>query len=51
MIRSYGWMELEGYRIVRMLEPIPRTAALQVRLKTPKSVGEIPFALAEVELP
>lgn len=50
-IRSYGSMELEGYRIVRMLELIPRTAALQVRLKTPKSVGEIPFALAEVKLP
>jgi hypothetical protein len=44
-------MELEGYRIVRMLEPIPQTASLQVRLKTPKSFGEVPFTLANVKLP
>ncbi len=50
-IRSYGTMELEGYRIVRMLEPIPQNAALQVRLKTPKSFGEVPFAIADVKLP
>jgi hypothetical protein len=50
-IRSYGTMELEAYRIVRMLEPIPPTASLQVRLKTPKSFGEVPFTLADVKLP
>lgn len=50
-IRSYGTMDLEGYRIVRMLEPIPQNAALQVRLKTPKSFGEVPFTLAEVNFP
>ena len=50
-IRSYGTMELEAYRIVRMLEPIPPTASLQVRLKTPKSFGEVPFTLANVKLP
>ena len=50
-IRSYGTMELEAYRIVRMLEPIPPTASLLVRLKTPKSFGEVPFALTSVQLP
>jgi hypothetical protein len=44
-------MEFEGYRVVRMLEPIPQNTPLQVRLKTPKSSGEIPFAPAEVKLP
>jgi hypothetical protein len=50
-IRSFGTMELEGYRIVRMLEPIPQTASLQVRLKTRKSFREVPFALSNVKLP
>jgi hypothetical protein len=50
-IRSYGTMDLEDYRIIRMLEPIPQTASLQVRLKTPKSFGEVPFFLATVKLP
>ncbi len=34
-----------------MLEPIPQTASLQVRLKTPKCFGEVPFSLAAVKLP
>jgi hypothetical protein len=34
-----------------MLEPIPRTASLQVRLKTPKSFGELPFSLTNLKLP
>jgi len=50
-IRSYGTMEIEPYRIVRMLEPIPPNATLQVRLKTAKSFGEVPFKLADVKLP
>ncbi len=50
-IQSYGTMDMEPYRIVRMLEPIPPTATLQVRLKTAKSFGEVPFALANVKLP
>jgi hypothetical protein len=50
-IRSYGTMEVETYRIVRMLEPIPPTASLRVRLKTTKSFGEVPFALTSVKLP
>jgi hypothetical protein len=50
-IRSYGTMDMDPYRIVRMLEPIPPTATLQVRLKTPKSFGEVPFTLANVKLP
>ncbi len=50
-IRSYGTMDLENYRIVRMLEPIPDGASLQVRLKTPRSFGEVPFALANIKLP
>jgi hypothetical protein len=50
-IRSFGTMDLEGYRIIRMFEPIPQNASLQVRLKTPKSFGEVPFALANVKLP
>jgi len=50
-IQSYGTMDMEPYRIVRMLEPIPPTATLQVRLKTPKSFGEVPFALANIKLP
>lgn len=50
-VPSYGSTDLEGYRIVRMLEPIPATAALQVRLKTPKSFGEVPFALSNLKLP
>jgi hypothetical protein len=50
-IRSFGTTELEGYRIIRMFEPIPQNASLQVRLKTPKSFGEVPFTLANVKLP
>jgi len=50
-IPSYGTMDVESYRIVRMLEPIPPTATLQVRLKTAKSFGELPFTLANVKLP
>ena len=50
-IQSYGTMDLESYRIVRMLEPIPPTATLQVRLKTSKSFGELPFTLSNVKLP
>jgi hypothetical protein len=50
-IQSYGTMDVESYRIVRMLESIPPTAALQVRLKTPKSFGELPFTLTNVRLP
>ncbi len=50
-IRSYGTMEVETYRIVRMLEPISATASLQVRLKTPKSFAEVPFALSDLKLP
>jgi hypothetical protein len=44
-------MDLDNYRIVRMLEPIPEGASLQVRLKTPRSFGEVPFTLANVKLP
>jgi hypothetical protein len=50
-IRSFGTMDVEPYKIIRMLEPIPPTATLQVRLKTPKSFGELPFALTNVKLP
>lgn len=50
-VPSYGSTDLEGYRIVRMLEPIPPTATLQVRLKTPKSFGEVSFALSNLKLP
>jgi hypothetical protein len=50
-IRSFGTMDLEGYRIIRMFEPIPQNASLQIRLKTPKSFGEVLFALANVKLP
>jgi hypothetical protein len=50
-VRSFGTMDLEAYRIVRMFEPIPPTASLQVRLRTPKSFGEIPFSLVGVQLP
>jgi hypothetical protein len=50
-IRSYGTMELENYRIVRMFEPIPEGASLFVRLKTARSFGEVPFQLTNVKLP
>ena len=50
-IHSYGITDVEGYRVVRMLEPIPPTASLQVRLKTPKSFGEVRFAFQDVKLP
>lgn len=50
-IRSYGTTDYEPYRIVRMLEPVPANASLQVRLKTPKSFAEVPFTLADVKLP
>jgi uncharacterized protein with GYD domain len=50
-IPSYATTDLESYRIVRMLEPVPESASLQVRLKTAKSFGEVPFALADVKLP
>lgn len=50
-IESYGTTDVEGYRIVRMLERIPQNASLRVRLKTPRSFAEIPFALRDVPLP
>jgi hypothetical protein len=50
-ITNYGTTEIESYRIVRMLEPIPPAATLQVRLKTPRSFGEVPFTLTNVKLP
>ncbi|MEP6769961.1 MAG: hypothetical protein ABJC61_14910 [Acidobacteriota bacterium] len=50
-ISSYGTTDLEGYRIVRVLDPIPETASLQVRLKTARSFGEVPFSFSNVKLP
>ena len=50
-IQSYGITDVEGFRVVRMLEPIPPTASLQVRLKTAKSFGEVRFAFQDVKLP
>jgi hypothetical protein len=50
-IQTYGTTDVEGYRVVRMLEPVPPTATLQVRLKTPKSFGEVRFAFQDVKLP
>ncbi|MDQ6891707.1 MAG: hypothetical protein M3167_03390 [Acidobacteriota bacterium] len=50
-VQSYGTTEIEGYRILRMLEPIPPSASLQVRLKTPKSFSEVRFAFQDVKLP
>jgi len=50
-VQSYGTMAYGDYRIVRMFEPIPPTASLLVRLKTPRSFGEIPIHLADVKLP
>jgi hypothetical protein len=50
-INSYGTMEMESYRIVRMFEPIPADAALNVRLKTARSFAETPFTLSNVKLP
>jgi len=50
-VQSYGMTDIEGYRILRMLEPIPPAASLQVRLKTPKSFSEVPFAFQDVKLP
>jgi hypothetical protein len=44
-------LEVEIYRIVRMLESIPPTASLQVRLKTPKSFGKAFFTLTSVRVP
>ncbi|MEO8430264.1 MAG: hypothetical protein ABI592_02060 [Acidobacteriota bacterium] len=50
-ISSYGSTDMEGYRIMRLLEPLPANATLQVRLKTAKSFAQVPFALANVKLP
>jgi hypothetical protein len=50
-IQSYGTTQYGPYRIVRMLEPIPPTASLLVRLKTPRSFAEVPFSLSRVALP
>lgn len=50
-IQTYGTTDVEQYRIVRMFEPIPEGAALQVRLKTAKSFAEVPFRMADVKLP
>ncbi|MEP7132922.1 MAG: hypothetical protein ABI914_07140 [Acidobacteriota bacterium] len=50
-ISSYATTNLEGFRIIRMFEPIPASANLLVRLKTSKSFAEIPFSLADVKLP
>ena len=50
-VQSYGLTNVEGYRILRMFEPIPPNSSLQVRLKTPKSFGEIRFAFQDLKLP
>lgn len=50
-ITTYGTMEVESYRIVRIFEPIPQGAVLLVRLKTPRSFAEAPFSLSNVKLP
>jgi hypothetical protein len=50
-IQSFGTTEVESYRIVRLFEPLPAGAALEVRLKTPRSFAEVPFAIADVRLP
>jgi hypothetical protein len=50
-ITTYGTMEMESYRIVRIFEPIPEGAVLLVRLKTPRSFAEAPFSLSDVKLP
>jgi hypothetical protein len=50
-ITTYGTMEMESYRIVRIFEPIPEGAVLLVRLKTPRSFAEAPFSLSNVKLP
>lgn len=50
-ITTYGTMEMESYRIVRIFEPIPKDAVLLVRLKTPRSFAEAPFSLSNVKLP
>ena len=50
-VRSYGTTVLEGYQIVRMFQPIPEGASLLVRLRTPRSFGEVPFTLSNVKLP
>ena len=50
-IQSYGTTDYGDFRIVRMLEPIPASASLLVRLKTPRSFAEVPFALTNVKLP
>ena len=50
-IRSYGTTALEGYQIVRMFKPIPDGASLLIRLRTPRSFGEVPFTLSNVKLP
>lgn len=50
-IQSYGATDVEGYRILRMFEAIPEKASLQVRLKTPRSFGVIPFSFSNVKLP
>ena len=50
-ITSYGTMEMESYRIVRMFESIPQAAVLLVRLKTPRSFAQSPFTLSNLKLP
>lgn len=50
-IHSYGTMDLDSYRVVRMFEPIPPNASLLVRLKTAKSFGQVPFSLVNLKLP
>jgi hypothetical protein len=50
-VQTYGTTEIENYRILRLLEPMPEGAALQVRLKTAKTFAEVPFKLADVQLP
>jgi hypothetical protein len=50
-IATYGTMEMENYRIVRMFEPIPEGSSLLVHLKTPKAFAETPFTLTNLKLP
>ncbi len=50
-VHSYGTSELEGYRIVRMFQPVPEDSSLLVRLKTPRASSETPFTFTGVRLP
>ncbi|MCC6132157.1 MAG: hypothetical protein IT186_19725 [Acidobacteria bacterium] len=51
LVESYGKLDLEGYTILRLFEPVPKGSSLRVNLVTPKAFAEVPFSFSGIKLP